>query len=98
MGEGIFSVNIFLFILFQRRFKACAMYILDTRLFFYFCIEGGRPLLDSFIGRLPDLHDLKRGTIFTIAQDQRRISLDLVSFKKLRLVVRPVGLRHWPVN
>lgn len=100
---SIFFRQFFLFTLFQRRFKACAMYILDTLLFFYFfcpgligdvlvrgcrsivlClhhhvqyIEGGRPFLDSFISRLPNLHDFKRGTIFTIAQDQRRISLDL---------------------
>lgn len=62
-------------------------------------IEGGRPLLDGFIGRLPNLHDFKRGTLFIIAQDQRRISLDLVSGKELRLGVRTVGLRaFWGID
>lgn len=111
MRDGRGRVNFFpsifflLFTLFQRRFKACAMYILDTLPFFYFfcpgligdvlvrgcrsivlClhhhmqyIEGGRPLLDSFISRLPNLHDFKRGTrVYSqLLKTQRRISLDL---------------------
>lgn len=39
-------------------------------------IKGGRPLLDSFISRLPNLHDFKRGTrVYSqLLKTQRRIS------------------------